>query len=181
MWVPDVVKNVNVKVFNLTSRTNKTRHIKWHETCKCKCRLDASVCNNKKRWNDDKCRFRTKELIDKGVWNKGSIWDPSNCECECDKLCDVDEYLNYKNCKGRKKSTGELTEECTENIDEVKIADKNEYVCSYTVYVVLAVIVVAISIETDAYFAYSCWYLQKDVTRIKFGSHTQWNFAQTTI
>ena len=24
------------------SRTNETRHIKWHETCKCKCRLDAS-------------------------------------------------------------------------------------------------------------------------------------------
>ena len=29
------------------SRTNETRHIKWHETCKCKCRLDASVFNNK--------------------------------------------------------------------------------------------------------------------------------------
>ena len=47
MCVPDVVKNLNVKVFNLMSRTNETRHIKWHETCKCKCRLDASVCNNK--------------------------------------------------------------------------------------------------------------------------------------
>ena len=45
MCVPDVVKNLNVKVFNLMSRTNETRHIKWHETCKCKCRLDASVCN----------------------------------------------------------------------------------------------------------------------------------------
>ena len=29
------------------SRTNEARHVKWHETCKCKCRLDASVCNNK--------------------------------------------------------------------------------------------------------------------------------------
>ena len=47
--VPDVIKYLNVKVFNLTSRTNETRHIKWHETCKCKCRLDASVCNNKQR------------------------------------------------------------------------------------------------------------------------------------
>ena len=36
-------------VFNLISRTNKTRYIKWHETCKCKCRLDTSVCNNKKK------------------------------------------------------------------------------------------------------------------------------------
>ena len=55
MCVPDVVKNLDVKVFNLMSRTNETRHIKWHETRKCKCRLDASVFNNKQRWNDDKC------------------------------------------------------------------------------------------------------------------------------
>ena len=45
--VPDVVKNLNIKVFNLISWTNETRHIKWHETCKCKCRLDAGVCNSK--------------------------------------------------------------------------------------------------------------------------------------
>ena len=48
LCVPDVVKNLNVKVFNVMSRTNETRHIEWHEMCKCKCRLDASVCNNKK-------------------------------------------------------------------------------------------------------------------------------------
>ena len=36
--VPDVVKNINVREFDLTSRTNETRPIKWHETCKCKCR-----------------------------------------------------------------------------------------------------------------------------------------------
>ena len=54
--VPDVIKNLNVKVFNLMSRTNETRPIKWRETCKCECRLDAIVCNNKQRWNDDKCQ-----------------------------------------------------------------------------------------------------------------------------
>ena len=43
LCVPDVVKNLNVKVFSLMSRTNETRHMEWHETCKCKCRLDASV------------------------------------------------------------------------------------------------------------------------------------------
>ena len=43
LCVPDVVKNLNVKVFNLMSRTNETRHIEWHETCKYKCRQDASV------------------------------------------------------------------------------------------------------------------------------------------
>ena len=54
--VPNKVKNINVKVFNLMSKTNKTRHIKWHKTCKCTCRLDASVFDNKQRWNDEKCR-----------------------------------------------------------------------------------------------------------------------------
>ena len=57
-------------VSTTSSRTNEIRHIKWHETCKCKCRLDARVCNNKQRWN---------------------------CECKCDKSCDVNKYLDYEN------------------------------------------------------------------------------------
>ena len=90
--------------------TNDTRHIEWHESCKCKCRLDASVCNNKQRWNKDKCGCECKELVDKGICNKGFIWNPSiwGCECkscdtgECDKSYDTGEYLNYKSCKGEK-------------------------------------------------------------------------------
>ena len=45
--VPDAIKNLNIKVFKLISRTNETRHIAWHETCKCECRLDVSASNNK--------------------------------------------------------------------------------------------------------------------------------------
>ena len=37
--VPHVVKNLNVKVFNLMSRTNETRFIEWYETCKCECKF----------------------------------------------------------------------------------------------------------------------------------------------
>ena len=48
--VPGTVKNLNVKVFDLMSRTNKTRSIKWHKTCKCICRLNGIICNNKQRW-----------------------------------------------------------------------------------------------------------------------------------
>ena len=99
MCVLDAIKDLNVKVFNLISRINGTRHIEWHETCKCKCRVDPSVCNNKQRWNEDKCRCGCKELIDKGVCDKGFIWNPSNCKCECDKSCNIGEYLDYENCK----------------------------------------------------------------------------------
>ena len=80
--VPNVIKDLNVKVFNLIPRTNETRHIKWHE----------SVCNNKQRWNNGKCQCECKELIDNGICDKGYIWNPSNCKCEFDKLCDFGEY-----------------------------------------------------------------------------------------
>ena len=65
--VPGALKNLNVKVFNIISGTNETRHIKWHETCKCICRLDGIICNSKQRWNEDKRRCECKEVIDKGV------------------------------------------------------------------------------------------------------------------
>ena len=38
---------------------------------RCKCRLDASVCNDKQRWNNGKCRCQCKELIEKVRCNDG--------------------------------------------------------------------------------------------------------------
>ena len=43
LCVIDVLKDMNMKVFNLIFRTNQTRH----ETCTCKCRLHASVATIK--------------------------------------------------------------------------------------------------------------------------------------
>ena len=31
--------------------------------------------------------------------DKEFVWNPSKCECECNKACDVGEYLDYENCK----------------------------------------------------------------------------------
>ena len=63
LCVPDVARNINDKVFNLMSFNNQTKHIEWHETCKFKCRLDASVCNNNQIWNEDKCRCEFRKKI----------------------------------------------------------------------------------------------------------------------
>ena len=41
----------------------------------------------------------------------------SICEYQCDKLCDVGEYFNYKYCNCRKKLIDKLIEECSESID----------------------------------------------------------------
>ena len=58
------------------------------------------------------------ELIDKGMCDKGYIWNPSNCKYQCDKSCDFGEYLDYENCKCRKRLVDNLLEECNENIEK---------------------------------------------------------------
>ena len=144
------------------SRTNETRHIEWHETCKCKCRLDASVSNNKQCSNEDKYKCECKELIDKDMCDKGFIWNPSNCKCECAKGCNVGEYIDYENYKCRKKLIDKLVEECTENIEEIRLLEKtsseNEHkYSSCTLYLVLFwifFIFSVINIGISNYFTY---------------------------
>ena len=53
--------------------------------------------------------------IDKFVCSKGYALNPSNCECQCDKSCDVSEYLDYENCKCRK-CNYKLVEEGKKNV-----------------------------------------------------------------
>ena len=45
--VPNIIKNMNLKVFDMVSWSNQIKQIKWHESCKCECKLNSSVCNNK--------------------------------------------------------------------------------------------------------------------------------------
>ena len=135
--------------------TNETRHKKWHK--KYKCRLDASVHNNKQRWNDNKCWCECKELIDKCVCDRGYIWNYNNCEYEFDKSCDAGECLNYKNSSCRKKLAYKLVEECIETVEEVKVANKNKHKnkCSSCIlYLVLFSIFFTIIIRIGAYLVY---------------------------
>ena len=83
---------------------NKTKHIKWHEGCKCECRLDLIICNNKQKWNKDKCRCKC--LVDKKCDNN-FVWNPINCKCEY-----------------QKKAAHLLTEECEETIDNKTVPIK---------------------------------------------------------
>ena len=147
---------------------NETRHIKWHKTCKCICRLDKIICNSKQQWNRDKCRCKWKELIDNGVCDKGFIFNPSNCECECDKSCDTGGYLDYSNCKYRKKLVDPLIEECTKNIDIVTIdnEDKGSFSIVYIVCIVFSIIL-AICTRVGIYFFYYRCYLKKNVVLVK--------------
>ena len=108
--------------------------------------------------NEDKCRCECKELIDKSICDKGFIWSPSNCECECDKSCDSGKYLDYEKCKWRKKLVDKLVEECTENIQETKLVEngnKHENKCSSCIVdIVLFSLSFAINIGIAIYYAY---------------------------
>ena len=85
----------------------------------------------------------------------------------------------YENRKCRKKLVAPSIEECAETIEEVKLAkitlveNENSYKCS-SVYTVLFWIFFTINVcGIGTYFAYFQWYLNKDVTRVKFDTHTQ--------
>ena len=47
VYLPDSVKNVSVKVFDLISLKNVLRNVSFHKSCKGDCLLDEKVCNNK--------------------------------------------------------------------------------------------------------------------------------------
>ena len=118
LCVPDIAKNINIKVFNMLSIINETRKIAWHETCKCICRFNKAICNDKQVWNENKCKCKCKEdLIDKLICDKGYIWNPSTCTCDCNKYCEVGQYLDYENCVCRKKLIDNLIEECNSIVD----------------------------------------------------------------
>ena len=107
MCIPDIIKNVTLKVFDLMSWTNKTNQIKWYQSCKCVCRLDPIICNKKQKWNKNKCR----------------------CEFLINKKCDNNFVWNPSNCKRKyKKKAALLVEECEEIIDNktVSIKKKNK-------------------------------------------------------
>ena len=83
--------------------------------------------------------------------------------CECDKLRDIGEYLDYENCKCRKKLVDKLVEECTENVNEAKITEateitENKSKSSCTIHVVITAIAFTICIGIGTYFFYSHCY-----------------------
>ena len=75
MCVPNIIKRINMKVYNFLMRLTETRNVLWHESCKCACKLNSSVCNNKQIWNSDTCRCDCNEDFASIInCTKGYIW-----------------------------------------------------------------------------------------------------------
>ena len=183
-----IIKNINVKVFNLMSRINETRKIIWHETCKCVRRLTLAVCNSKQIWNKEKCRCKCKEdLVNKMLCNKEYIWHPSNCACECDTSCGICQYIDYKNCVSRNNLVDKLIEECTSVIDGDKIYNKTLIVtssndcASCTRYIVLFAVFLSTSIIISGVFVDFRWYKNKQLDLKKDDPDVKYLKTETLI
>ena len=188
LCVPDIIKNMNVKAFNLMSRINGTRQIIWHETCKSVCRLTSAVCNSRQIWNKDKCRCECKEeLTNKMVCDKGYISNPSNCACECDKSCYIGQCLDYKHCVCRNSLVDKLIEECTNVIDGDTIYNKTLTVTlsndctSCTPYIVLFTVFLSISVIISGAFIYFHWYRYKQLDFKKDVPNFNYSKTETEI
>ena len=55
------------------------------------------------------------------------MWNSSTCDCESNKACKIDEYLNIRTCSCEKRLIGKLVLECEDeilNIIETLLNDK---------------------------------------------------------
>ena len=118
--------------------------------------------------------------------DKGFIWNPSNCECECARSCGIGEYLEYKSCKCRNKIIDKLIEKCTENIDgnemfynqtldaislnATSLDAKARISC--TTYIVLCAIFFITRRCTSSVFIHFYWHLKKNNVCVKFHPST---------
>ena len=140
LCVPNVIKRVNMQVYNFLMMLNETRNVLWPESCKCVYKLNSSVCNNKQIWNGDTCRCDCNEDF-AGIINctKGYTFNPSTCECHCDMWCKPGQYLDHKNCVCKNKLIGRIIEECTSVINETMINNKDNITNNNT-YLILFIV-----------------------------------------
>ena len=104
--LPDSVKHISLKLFNLISQKTLFQNISFHKSCKCGCLLDKKVCNNLQKWNKDKCRCKCLKIKNFDI---GYSWNVSNCRCEMKKLAVLIE-----------------TEKCDVETDEIKSISENK-------------------------------------------------------
>ena len=163
--VPNVIKGINMQVYNFLMKLNETRNVLWHESCKCVCKLNSSVCNNKQIWNDDTCRCDCNEDYAGTIsCAKGYMWNPSICECQCDKWCKQEQYLDHKNCVCKNKLIGRVIEECTSVINETMINNKDNITNNNTYSILFIVFLIGFIVFLIGFIYY---YLRSNFDRKK--------------
>ena len=167
MCVPNIVKRVNMKIYNFLMRLNETRNVLWHESCKCICRLNSSVCNNKQIWNSDTCRCDCNEGFTSIIsCDKGYTWNPSTCECQCDMWCKPGQYLDHNNCICKSKLISRVIAECSDIINETMTNNNDNITNDNTItniFIGLFSVLMFAVIVFFCVFAYFKWFKVKKI------------------
>ena len=171
LCVPNIINRINMKVYNFLMRLNETRNVLWHESCKCVCRLNLSVCNSKQIWNSDTCTCDCNENF-AGIINctKGCTWNLSTCECQCDMWCKPGQYLDHKNCVCKNKLVGRIIGECTSVINETMMNNVDNKDNDNTItYIFIGLFsILLFGIVCFCVFAYFKWIKGKKLFKNKY-------------
>ena len=105
--------------------------------------------------------------------NKGYIWNPSTCVCECDMWCKPGQYLDYKKCVCKNKLIGKVISECTSLINETMMNDKNNIVNDDTtdIFIGLFSVLLFIGIVCFCMFAYFKWIKGKKLFKNEYTNY----------
>ena len=49
------MENVNISVFNITTRINESKTLKKHVSCEYECKFPGKKCNSSLKWNNKLC------------------------------------------------------------------------------------------------------------------------------
>ena len=158
LCVPNIIKRVNMKVYNFLMRLNETHNVLRHESCKCVCQLNPSACNSKQIWNSDTCSCDCNEnFAGMMTCNKGYMCNPSTCACECDMSCKPGQYLDYKKCVCKNKLIGKVISECTSLINETMMNNKTDDDTTKNIFIGLFSVLMFAGITFFCLFAYFKW------------------------
>ena len=85
------------------------------------------------------------------------MWNPSICECQCDKWCKTGQYLDHKNCVCKNKLVGRLIEKCTSVINETLI-NNTDNITNDNIYLILFIVFLILFIVFLIGFVYYYYY-----------------------
>ena len=66
----------------MVTEINKSKTLRKHISCKCKCKFDSRKCNSNQKGNNDKCRCDCKNLKEYCVCKKDYSWSSATCSCK---------------------------------------------------------------------------------------------------
>ena len=74
--IPNKTEDLNLSMFNMTTRINESKTLKNHISCECKCKFERKKSNPDQLWNNDKCRCKCKKHH---ISQKDYVWNPATC------------------------------------------------------------------------------------------------------